>query len=53
MGQQMRWPISDRISIFLFAMLAATMATAQSLSDACPGADIGKPIGIRIQILPG
>lgn len=37
----MRWPIVGVISIV--AMLAATTAVAQSLPDACPGADLGRP----------
>ena len=39
----MRWPIFGVIGIFPVAMLAATAVAAQSLSDACPGADLGKP----------
>ena len=39
----MRWPIFGVIGIVPVAMLAATAAAAQSLSDACPGADLGKP----------
>ena len=39
----MRWPIVGVIGIIPVATLVATAAAAQSLSDTCPGADLGKP----------
>ena len=39
----MQRTIFGGIGIVPIAMLAATAVTAQSLSDACPGADLGKP----------